>query len=198
MNGDGKRIPSVVWMLLAFSPWILFWALTALGSVTDAVLAGLGVSITINTYHLATRKPKILDVLSLLFLGALAFATLILGSDIFTLYGIILSDAALAAMTWSTLLLGYPFTFDYAKDDWDEAFWANPLFLRTNQIISAVWGVVFTAQASLEGVAMSLGLGGSARIVMMGILPRSLLFVAIGFTVWFSKWYPKHSLDTMI
>jgi putative sterol carrier protein len=188
-----RRIPSMVWTVFAFVPWILYWVLAGMGHTTAAILSGLGVSLAINGYRFAARKIKILDTVSLVVLAAFAFVTLVLRSDVLVFYGGIVSDAALALMAWGSLLVGNPFTYDYAKEDWDEAFWDNPIFIRTNQIITAVWGFIFTVQVLIGGVALAMNLEGMARIILVGIVPRALPVLGIFFSSWFPNWYPQRA-----
>ena len=187
------RIPSMVWTIVAFVPWILYWVLGGMGHVTAGVLSGLGVSLAINGYRFAVHKLKIMDAVSLAFLSVSAFVTLVLHSDLLVLFGGVLSDITLALVAWGSLLAGNPFTYDYAKEDWDEAFWDNPIFIQTNQIITAVWGGIFTVQALLEGATLALGLEGAARIILVAIVPRSLLGVGVFLSAWFPRWYPQRA-----
>lgn len=156
----GPRVPGMVWTILAFAPWILYWVLAGMGNTTAAILLGLGVSLAINGYRFAVRKVKILDVVSLVFLSIATLVTLVLRSDFMVFYGGVLSDTTLALVAWGSLIVGNPFTYDYAKEDWDEAFWDNPIFIKTNQIITAVWGVIFTVQALAGGTADGAGARG--------------------------------------
>ena len=187
------RIPGMAWTVLAFVPWILYWVLAGMGNTTAAILWGLGISLAINGYRFAARKVRILDAVSLVFLAVAAFVTLVLHSDFMVFYSGVLSDTTLALMAWGSLLAGNPFTYDYAKEDWDQAFWDNPIFIQTNQIITAVWGVIFTVQALVGGTAMALGLEGAARIILVAVIPRSLLAIGITFSIWFPRWYPQRA-----
>jgi putative sterol carrier protein len=187
------RIPGMAWTVVAFIPWILYWVLAGTGRTTAAVLSGLAVSLAINGYRFAVRKVKILDSVSLLFLAISAFVTLVLRSDLLAFYGGMLADATLALMAWGSLLAGNPFTYDYAKEDWDKAFWNDPIFIETNQIITAVWGGIFTVQALMGGLALAMELEGSARIVLVAALPRLLLVVGVAFSAWFPTWYPQRA-----
>lgn len=187
------RIPGMAWTAIAFVPWIFYWVLAGMGHTTAAILAGLAVSLTINGYRFAIRKVKILDTVSLVFLAIGAFVTLVLGSDLLVFYGGVLVDIALALTAWGSLVAGNPFTYDYAKEDWDKAFWNNPIFIQTNQIITAVWGGVFTTQALIGGIAMAMGLEGTARIVLVAVIPRFLLAIGIAFSAWFPHWYPQRA-----
>ncbi len=183
----------MVWTVLGFVPWIIYWVLTGMGNTRAAILAGLGFSLALNVYRFARRKVKILDAVSLAFLAISAFVTFVLGSDLLASYGGVLSDLTLASVAWGSLLAGNPFTLDYAKEDWDQAFWDNPIFVETNQIITAVWGGVFTVQMLLEGMAMMADLQGAARLVLVAVGPRALLAVAVFFSAWFPRWYPQRA-----
>ena len=188
------HIPGMAWTAIAFVPWILYWVLAGMGHTTAAILLGLGASLALNGYRfVAMRKVKILDAVSLVVLAGFAFVTLVLGSDLLVFYGGLVSDAALALMAWGSLLAGNPFTYDYAKEDWDEAFWDNPIFVQTNQIITAVWGAIFTVQALIGGAAMVAGLEGTERIVLVAVVPRALLAIGIAFSAWFPNWYPRRA-----
>jgi putative sterol carrier protein len=183
----------MVWTVVAFVPWILYWVLAGSGRTTAGILWGLGGSLVINGYRLIIRKVKILDVVSLVFLAASGLVTLAWGSDLVVLYGGVLSDLTLALMAWGSLAAGNPFTYDYAKEDWDEAFWDNPIFVRTNQIITAVWGGIFALQALLEGASLVMGLQGTARLLLIAVVPRSMLGIGIAFSAWFPRWYPPRA-----
>lgn len=183
----------MAWTVVAFVPWILYWVLAGMGRTSTAILSGLAVSLVINGYRFAVHKVKILDTVSLLFLAISAFVTLILRSDLLVFYGGTLADGTLALMAWGSLLAGNPFTYDYAKEDWDRAFWNNPIFIETNQIITAVWGGIFTGQALMGGAALAMGLEGTARIVLVAVLPRFLLAAGIAFSAWLPTWYPQRA-----
>jgi hypothetical protein len=193
MAKEKARIPGVVWATIAFVPWIVYWVLAGMGHTSAAILLGLGVSLVINGYRVAVRKIKTLDLVSLIFLGIGAWVTLVLGSDLLVFYGGVLSDATLSLVAWGSLLAGNPFTYDYAKEDWDEAFWNDPIFIKTNQIITAVWGLIFSAQALVGGTSLVMGLEGIPRIVLVAIIPRTLLIVGILFSAWFPRWYPPRA-----
>jgi putative sterol carrier protein len=61
-------------------------------------------------------------------------------------------------------------------------------------MITAAWGVVFTAQAISGATSLALGLQGTVRILLVAIIPRILLIGAIAFTAWFPKWYPARAV----
>jgi len=62
----------------------------------------------------------------------------------------------------------------------------NPLFLRTNAIITAVWGEAFLFMA-----AMAMGMALSPEQKPLWLVLRYLPLILAGvFTAWFPNWYP--------
>ena len=79
-----------------------------------------------------------------------------------------------------------PLTAYYSSNDYDgdEAF-NNPLFIKTNKILTIAWGVLYLIVA-----AYSYFLLGSILSRYTGLI-NSLAPVLMGlFTSWFAKWYP--------
>ena len=56
----------------------------------------------------------------------------------------ILASTTLAAVTWGSVLLGVPFTLQFAKQNVDKSIWHLPEFIRSSNIITSFWGIVFT------------------------------------------------------
>jgi tryptophan-rich sensory protein len=68
----------------------------------------------------------------------------------------ILANGALALSTWYTVITKRPFTLDYAREKTDPSLWNQPFFLRTNMIITSVWGLCFTISALLAWHKMAV------------------------------------------
>ena len=66
-----------------------------------------------------------------------------------------------------------------------EAAHKNPLFMKTNYILAAAWGVLYVLTAVWTFLLKKAGVG-AALIVVNNLMP-----VLMGiFTGWFEKWYP--------
>jgi hypothetical protein len=148
-----KKIPGMGWIFIGFIPWILYWVLSGPGLWTAAVTAGLASALALNAYRFRQRLVRTMELVTLGFFAAHFAATVVLGLPFFKVYDAMLVGATLAAMAWGTLLAGSPFTYQYAREDWPREYWDNPLFRRTNEIITAVWGIVFTVNAVLGALA---------------------------------------------
>jgi multimeric flavodoxin WrbA len=70
-----------------------------------------------------------------------------------------------------------------AKNYGGEAAYNNPLFIRTNKIIDAGWGIVYAACCLLM----------AADFYLYAVLINTAGSAAMGlFTLWFQKWYPAY------
>ncbi len=187
----GKKIPGTVWIFIGFAPWILYWALSGLGFWTEAVAAGLGAALVLNAYRFRQRQVRTMELVTLAFFAAHFAVTVILGSPLFKTCSAVLVGAALALMAWGTLLAGSPFTYQYAREDWPREYWRYPLFYRTNAVITAVWGAIFTLNALLGALALAWP---EARLWFTVAVPNAAIGAGIAFSLFFPKWYPKRIL----
>lgn len=88
---------------------------------------------------------------------------------------------------WLLSCLGkIPLTAHYSKNGYGgEDALKNPLFMKTNRILTMLWGIlylfttVFTYFLMKTSFSSYIGLINSVLPIFMGI-----------FTVWFQKWYP--------
>lgn len=187
----GKKIPGMVWIFISFAPWILYWVLSGYGLWTEAVTAGLGAALVLNAYRFWQRRLKTMELVTLGFFAVHFAATVVLGSSLFKVYDAVLVGATLAVMAWGTLLAGSPFTYEYAREDWPREYWRHPLFYRTNAVITAVWGTIFTLNGVLGALALAWP---EARLWLTVAVPNAALAAGIAFSLFFPNWYPKRIL----
>jgi len=94
----------------------------------------------------------------------------------------ILAHGALAAGAWITLALGRPFTLEYAREHTDPALWDDPVFIRTNVLLTSVWGVVFTLGAGLA-YAKTLHTGQPEWV--FEVTNYAMMVSCVAFTSWY-------------
>jgi uncharacterized membrane protein len=68
-------------------------------------------------------------------------------------YGRAIATWGLAVIAFGSLVLGSPFTEQYAREQVDESGWGLPIFRALNRRITTLWGVVFVAMACSHVVA---------------------------------------------
>jgi len=131
-------------MLLAFAPFIAFAILNHFVAPTAALAVAAAVSLGLTGRELLLgRSAKILEVGTCILFGGLAVYAF-LSSAHWPIVGVKLAvDAGLSAIVVYSLMIGRPFTIQYARESVPREMWESPQFLRTNQVIALVWLAAF-------------------------------------------------------
>jgi all-trans-retinol 13,14-reductase len=192
-NKAKRRFPSAVWIIVAFTPWITYWVLCGVGMSLYGILVALSASAVLNGYRLVTRKFMVMELVALLYFATGFIFTTVLGNSLFLDSGRLLGYLVLAAMTFGSLALRKPFTYQYAKQDWPKEFWDNPVFRSTNNTVTAFWGFVFLVDTALYKTSSLFG-----NIIFPASMPNLLLAVGIAFSIIYPRWYPKKAVKSQI
>jgi hypothetical protein len=137
-------------MILGFLPWIAFGIVVQLigpQSVALSALLGIGLVLAGTVITRELRSPNQMAVGSLIPLSAIAILALITGDDVHEwLFTWAVPGQALVLGAFLLAMLPIaPFTRRYARSTTPRAYWTSPLFVRTNLIMSAAWGVAMVA-----------------------------------------------------
>ncbi|NCC49628.1 MAG: hypothetical protein EOM20_00285 [Spartobacteria bacterium] len=103
---------------------------------------------------LACGNTKTLELVALGYFALHACLTLLIGWPFLKTYGMVVNGVVLAGMAFGTLAAKNPFTYQYAKEEWDEIYWDDPEFYAINAIITAVWGGIFSLNALMGVLAV--------------------------------------------
>ena len=112
-------------ILLGFIPLVVYGVLA--GSSASSVVFALGAAlvVTVIAGFSDLRKGRILTWATLLLFGTLLIAVGVLGmTGILPVMGMLIY-AALAAVTFGSILADIPFTLQYAREMVDRALWEN-------------------------------------------------------------------------
>ncbi|MGB8363168.1 MAG: hypothetical protein ACLQUZ_11170 [Rhizomicrobium sp.] len=140
-------------MLLGFSPFIIFALLTGL-SVDLALWAALAAAFAIAIRDFAhTRLLRVLDVGSTALFGLLALYAGFIQPSLSIQAVRLVIDGGLLMIALSSIIIGNPFTLEYAREQVPEEMWHAPLFVRTNYIITGVWTAAFAAMTAADAAA---------------------------------------------
>jgi hypothetical protein len=170
-------------LLVSFAPWIAF-LIIAKGTLLRVEIGLLvALALTVVMALLRLHRGIILWVGLVFFTGA---TIAVVGfHNLWTLKHLgVLVNGALAVGSWISLLIGKPFTLDYARQNVDPALWTEPVFIRTNVRITAIWAAVFTFSTALAWLMMVHTLTDSVG----HLLSYAALIGAAAFT----SWYPAH------
>lgn len=171
-------------MLLVFAPWIAFLAIAH-----DSMLRlklGVIVAAILTVVMVLTRLHRGAIMWVGIFFFSFAFVAVVLLNNMWTVRNMgILANGALAAGTWIGAAARRPFTLDYAREHTDPSLWNSPAFLRTNYILTAMWGAAFTFNAlvALQRKVQPIMPGWGYEAISYGLLILAMFM---------STWYPRH------
>ena len=170
-------------MLLLLIPWIVFWVVASIDGFWGSLVS---VTVCVLLPVLMHRtKATLYDQISGLGVGACSVALLAGASPIL----VVPVSYLLFGLMWTvSCFLKVPLTAHYSKNSYNgEAALRNPIFMRTNRILTAAWGVLYlvtpiwTYFIMQTDAASYVGAINSVLPALMGV-----------FTAWFQKWYPRH------
>ena len=169
-------------MMLLLLPWMVFWIALPIndfvGSIFSLVLcAAMGFLFRRNRFIGYDHASNILvSILS---------AVMLLGGKLNTVLP--LSYLCFGGMWTVGGLQNLPLTAHYSLNDYGgEEMLSNPLFLKTNRILTLCWGVLYLLMTLWTFFLLRAGFDWVS--VFNSILPAAMGI----FTAWFQKWYPAH------
>ena len=163
-------------------PWIVFWIAANIHAFWGSMIS-IFVCCLLPLLFYKTKKT-VYDVIS----GALVsiFSILLL----INLPAVIVTPLSYFAfgIMWSlSACLKIPLSAEYSMNDYGgESALQNPMFIKTNRILTAAWGILYLITPVWTYFIMCTDAGSYIGII------NSILPAIMGiFTVWFQKWYPK-------
>lgn len=162
-------------------PWMAFWIFAAINNRVGSMLSiGACVLMPLLFYR---NKKTLYDMLSGVLVGGFSIAVLA-GAPARLI--IPLSYLAFGIM-WTVTCFGkIPLTAHYSMKDYNgEEALKNPLFIKTNRILTLMWGILYLVTPVWTYILMGTAVGSYIGAVN-SVAPA---FMGI-FTVWFQKWYP--------
>ena len=171
-------------MLLLLIPWIVFWVAAAIDSHWGG-LVSMATCVLLPVLMCRTKATRY-DQISALGVGACSIALLAGASPIL----VIPASYFLFGLIWTvSCFTKVPLTAHYSKNSYNgDAALRNPIFMRTNRILTAAWGILYLATPIWTYLIMQtdaasfVGAINSVLPALMGI-----------FTAWFQTWYPRHT-----
>ena len=132
-----------------FAAWVLYGILSCYGYWIAGSLGGLAITLAILAHEYRCHAVKIMDCTAAAFFAFSLVVTIAAGPALFKNFNPVLTWSLFAIVTWVTLLIGFPFTFQYAREQAPREIWDHPLFVRLNVILTLAFGLMFTVNAGL-------------------------------------------------
>lgn len=177
----GLKRPLMITMLI---PWMVFWYSISMFEPRVGSIVTLAVCSLIPLI-LMKRMSILWDHIAAAQVALLAVAVYFTGDEhTFTVVGYLVFG-----MTWIvSCFTKEPLTAAYVKYQYGgDGALKNLLFVKTNYILTAAWGILYVLTAGWTWGLRAEGLGNYTAIFNYIILALMGLF-----TKWFQKWYPAY------
>ncbi|MBN2255579.1 MAG: hypothetical protein JW736_07720 [Deltaproteobacteria bacterium] len=166
-------------IFLSFLPWIAYWVMSGRDNHQTAAVAATVIVIFLNVRDIKRRSIKILDLGTLIFFILLTAISFSSEAEWVDHYSACLSDGAMFLISLISLVIGKPFTIQYAREQVDPKFWDTPGFYATNRTISMVWCVSFALNTVLTYLYVR------HPYMIDWVIHILILVGAIKFTAWY-------------
>jgi hypothetical protein len=170
---------SIIKLLFVFSPWIAFWIIAAGHSMLRlqigiCVAAAMVVVMGITKLH----RGIILWAGVVFFSFALVSVVWLMNMWVIQHMGILTSGILFLA-TFFSMLIGHPFTEDYARDHVPPELWDHPNFIRSCYIVTTAWGFVFLANTLMNVLKLYYPDFGFYTVVELVIIALGIVFTNV-------------------
>lgn len=168
-------------MTIMLIPWIVFWVAVAIDGYWGSLITIAACALVPLCYF--RNKKTLFDVLSGALVTGFSLASF---AGIPTHLTVPLGYLTFGIMWSVTAFLKIPLTAYYSMNEYNgEEALKNPLFIKTNRILTAAWGILYLLTPIWTYAIMKTDIGSYIGAIN-SILP---IFMGI-FTAWFQKWYP--------
>lgn len=169
-------------MRYLLTPWVLFWVAANIHLFWGSLLAVFACCLMPLIFF--KNRKTIYDVLSGVLVCGFA-GILLAGGKMDVVMPV--SYLTFGLMWGLSAFRKIPLSAEYSMNDYGgDSAMSNPIFIKTNRILTAAWGALYI----IAPVLTWFGLPPSIRAY--GQIINYALPVLMGlFTLWFQKWYPK-------
>ncbi|MFJ2604745.1 hypothetical protein ACIO13_07090 [Streptomyces sp. NPDC087425] len=177
--------------ILGLLPWIIFAVVVGPGRFELGVALALACAVAVVIAGRVWRPGSSWKLLEFCDVAFFALLTLVgtLASEgtlrWLETYSGEIANIALLVIAFGSMALRMPFTLQYAREQVPRAQWESPLFLRTNYIVTGVWGAAFLV-AAIAGAYGDLVQHDPNNIWTGWIIQIAAIVAALRFT----RWYP--------
>ena len=173
-------------IFLILAPYGAFASLMLLTSAKASVFAAAAISLAVIALDfIRGRSLKWLGAGSAILFAALGLTLTLIDPTLGNSAVKLSVDTGIFAISLTSMLIGRPFTLQYAREAVAAEIAAMPGFLRANYIITAAW----TAAALVMMVANLAMLYVPGLPLWLGL---AIAFAARNSAVYFTKWYPQY------
>ena len=179
------------------APWIVMSLFTGPGRFEGAVSGALGIALLVvfANWRLG-NSIKLLEWFDTVFFAIFAVIGLVASTGLIEwleLWGGEIANIALVVFAVGSILIRKPFTLEYAREEVDPELWEQPIFIRTNYVITGAWALAF-ATSAIAGAIGDAVLDDAGNFWTGWIIQIGAIIFAVAFTEWYPDYGPNKQL----
>jgi hypothetical protein len=192
-------LSSAVAFVVGFVPWIVYWILVGNVPFLAAVVAGLALAVVINVGTLLRRQPlMVLEAGTAVVFAVFVIMALTLPEDFLERWLQPLGNAGLFVIVLISILIGKPFTLQYARRSTPPEQRDEPGFVYVCRLLAWLWAgtmgfmtIVSAIPPIVDGDATVRDADDTLSVVCYWVLP----FVALGLAMLVTSKYPDWFIE---
>ncbi len=197
MNNPPTRLTNLLSTpFVGFAPWILMSVIEGPHRFEIAAALACALAILLGLLGVAVRmRPKLLDLAGIAFFGVLIVIGAVAAPG--TLHWLHrwsgeLSNAAIALAALASIVVGQPFTIQYARETTPREHWSSPLFIHINYVLTWMWTGAFALTAAV-GYVGDGPLHQPDNMWTNWIIQIGAIILALKFTDWYPDYASAHA-----
>jgi all-trans-retinol 13,14-reductase len=184
-------IPGMLYVFISFIPWIFYWSLCGFGSKAG-IAVPLIASIVLIIPQIRRKSINLMDAASVLYFSLAAVGVFGFNLSVFIEESGLMGYMVLFLMSFLSLAIKKPFTFQSAKRDYPKSYWQDKTFVLMNMLITGVWACIFLLNSLLFLLPDEFSPQIFSNILLAGGIVFSVYFPKKAPAFFVSKNFRKH------
>jgi hypothetical protein len=173
-------------IFLILAPYGVFTVLMLLTSATVSLVSACAICVaTLALDRVRGRSLKILPLSSAILFAGIAAWLILIDPSVSDRAVRLAVDVGILAVALGSMLVGYPFTMQYALESVPAEIAAMPDFSRANYAITGAWAAATFMMALINAAALYV----PGLPIWLGL---AVTFAARNSAIYFTKWYPQY------
>ncbi len=145
-TSNKRSIPSMLYALASFTPWIIYWILCGMGNEFGITIP-LAISLFLLVLEIHAKDVSLMDLTSAIYFTIAFTGVCMLNQSVFIEESSFLGYLTLFIMAMLSLAIKRPFTIHFSKREYPPIYWRDKSFIAINSAITAVWTLIFIVNA---------------------------------------------------
>ncbi len=179
-------------LAMSFIPWVIFFIFVNPQNMQTAIIVSFVAFIVLNVRGLFYRIA--FDWISFLFFLGSTLLVFAIHANWYNTYCFLIGNIVLMATALISYAIKKPFIAKYAKLASPVINWLDPIFIKTNNILTLIWGGIFTFNVLTSLIALPVY---GHTVLFNWVVYVIIIILGLWFTMEFPAWYRHRELQKL-